>query len=116
MEGDAKSARGIRRADPTRPALPGMLTLFFWRFFVAAFARRFQPLFTALGAVRGALHQLGTHQLDDGLLGAIAFAGAQARNAGVAALPLAEPRAQRIEQLLQRIRRTQHPGRLAARA
>ena len=73
----------------------------------AAFALRFEPLFLAVGAVGGALHQLGTDQLDHGLLGAIALAGSEARDAGVAAVALAEARAQRIEQLLHRRGRAQ---------
>jgi hypothetical protein len=50
---------------------PSLLFLLFFR--LAPFALRLQPLLTALGAVRGALHQLGTDQLDHGHLGAIAF-------------------------------------------
>ena len=45
-------------------------------FRLAAFLPGFQTLLAALGALGGALHQLGTDQLDHGLLGAVALPGA----------------------------------------
>src|ERR1019366_2416243 len=59
-----------------------LLLFFFCR--LAAFLPGLQPLLAALGAVGGALDQLGTHQFDHGLLRAIALARAQTRDARVA--------------------------------
>src|SRR5437016_767509 len=70
----------------------------------AALALRFESLFLALGSFRRALHQLAADQLDHGLLGAVALAEPQPHDARVATLALAEPRAQRVEQLLDRFR------------
>ena len=61
---------------------------------------RIEPIFPALGPVRRALHQLTTDQFDHGLLRSIAFAIAQADDAGVASIALAETGAEFIEQLL----------------
>src|ERR1017187_4884040 len=83
-------------------------------FGLAALLARFETVFTALGAVGGALDELGTYQLDHRHLGAIALARAQARDARVAAAALAEARAQRVEQFLHRSRRAQRHRRLAA--
>src|ERR1039458_5414458 len=90
----------------------GKSLLFFFR--LAAFAGGALACFLALGAVGGALHQLGAHQLDHGLFGAIALARAQTHDAGVAAVALAETGGQRVEQLLHRGWREEHPGGFAA--
>ena len=50
------------------------LLLFFRLFVLAAFAHGLEPLFTTLGAIGGALDELGTHQLNDGLLSAVTLA------------------------------------------
>ena len=106
-------------ACPTENAhnllLLGILFGLFTLFGLAAFPLRFEPLFTALGAIGGALHQLGTDQFDHGLLRAIALARSKPRDAGVATIALTEAGAQGIEQLLDRSRRQQERRRLAAR-
>src|SRR5436190_24346248 len=82
--------------------------LLFALLFLAAFALRLETLFATLRAIGGALHQLGTDQFEHRLLGAVALAGPQASDAGVAAVALAESRAQRVEQLLHRLWSPQH--------
>src|ERR1051326_6410158 len=74
-----------------------------------------QPFFTALGAVCGALHQLGTDELQHCLLGAVALARTEAGDPGKPSVALAEARTQSVEQLFHRGRRPQEPGGLAAR-
>src|SRR5437867_5270651 len=103
-----RSATKAGRLRPRRLLLAirtAALLLFFLPLFrFASFALRFEALFAALGPFSRAFHQVGTHQLDHGLFGAIAFAEAQAHDAGVAAGALAEAGTQRIEQLLHRRR------------
>src|SRR5262249_1097120 len=55
---------------------------------------------TTLGAFFGALYELRTDEFDHCLLGAVALAPAEANNAGVTAVALAEASAQFVEQLL----------------
>src|SRR5206468_1891174 len=79
-----------------------------------AVAHRFEALFAALGAVGGALHQLAADEFENGLFAAVALAPAQASDASIAALPLAETCAELIEELLHRSRRHEEAGRLPA--
>lgn len=85
---NAKAANALQRPRPSRK--PNRLFGLLFFLVLAAFTRRFQALFLALGAIGGAFDQLGTDQLQHALLGAVAFARAQAGNAGIAAVALAE--------------------------
>src|SRR5579872_555940 len=67
-------------------------------FMLAAFLNGLEALFAALGTFSGTLDKLGAHQLQFRELGAIALAGTQTGNAGVAAVALAELCAQLIKQ------------------
>src|SRR5258708_39644912 len=77
------------------------------RLFVFALLQSFQTLFTALGAIRGALHEFGADQFEHRLLRSIPFAPAKAHDARVAAGALAETGTEFIEKLLHRRRRLQ---------
>ncbi len=67
-----KAADTLRRPRPSKK--PNRLFRFRFFLLLAAFARGFKPFFLALGAISRAFDQLGTHQLQHGLLGTIAFA------------------------------------------
>src|ERR1017187_981038 len=102
-----------RPDEPERPSSSGIdLDLFFGVLALAALAHRLQAFFLALGPLGGALHQIGADQFENCLFGAVAFAPAETRDAGVAAGPLTEPGAQLIEQLLHRSGRHQERRRL----
>src|SRR5437588_273201 len=71
---------------PTDPLLGLRLFVF------AAFALCLEALLAALGAVGGALHQLGAHESKHRLLGAIALAWSKTDDPGIAAVALPETR------------------------
>ena len=81
-----------------------LLGVFVRKLAFATFLHGLELLFPALGTLGSALHQFRTHQFEDGLFGAVAFAPAEPNDAGVTAVALTEPRAQLIEQLLDRRR------------
>src|SRR5205823_11818386 len=110
--GPASDCRGARVGNPRagyNPA-PGPISLIdplfggLFALFVFARLNSFQAFFAAFGALRGALDQLGTDQFEHGLLSTVALAPAQPDNARIAAIALAEPRAEPIEQFLHRSR------------
>src|SRR5580658_4584009 len=93
-----------------------LLFAFFFCFLgFPAFTLRLETLFLPLRPIRRPFHQFRTNQFQHGQLRAIALAISEPRNPRVTALSLPEAGPQRVEQLLNGLRRSQKRRRLPAR-
>src|SRR5262245_15162423 len=89
--------RHIRRSIRRQLVKRAGRRLLFALFRLAAFALCFEALRAAFGAVGGAFHEFGANEFDHRHFGAVALAWSEASDPGVAAMALAETRAERVE-------------------